>query len=129
MKKIQSSKRPSGKLEDSSGNVFIDLGFDPEEAEELTTKAELLNKITKTIERRDLRQSQIAKILGVDQPRVSKLLSGHLENYSVDTLMQFLAKLGNVVTIQEKPTPGGIPGYIQVGPTQRAERKFKAQHA
>ena len=57
-----------------SGNVFADLGF--EDAEELQLKAGLIHEIRQTITRRNLTQHEAARLAGIDQPALSKLLSG-----------------------------------------------------
>ena len=87
----------------SSGNVFADLGLpNPEEA---LAKAELANKIIELIRERRLTQIQAAKVLGVDQPKVSALLRGNLTGFSLERLMRFLLRLGQDIriTVQESP--------------------------
>jgi len=87
---------PKGKtkLTRSSGNVFRDLGFAPEEAEHLRVRADLMIKIEKVLKTRGLKQAEAAKIMGVTQPRVSDLLRGRLELFSSDALIDMLARLG-----------------------------------
>ncbi len=82
------------KMDRSSGNVFKDLGFPDEEAEHLRVRADLLIQIQKTLEARALKQAEVAKLLGVTQPRVSDLVRGRLHLFSVDSLIDMLAKLG-----------------------------------
>ena len=83
-----------------SGNVFADLGVArPEEA---LAKAELAHKITTTIERRGLTQAAAAKLLEVDQPKISALKRGRLAGFSLDRLVRFLVLLGNDVEIVVK---------------------------
>ena len=87
----------------SSGNVFADLGLpNPEEA---LAKAELAQKIIVLIRKRGLTQIQAAKILGVDQPKVSALTRGQLTGFSLERLMRFLLRLGQdiKITVQENP--------------------------
>lgn len=79
----------------SSGNVLKDLGFPEEEAEYLRVRADLLIQIQKAIEARGLKQAEGAKLLGVGQPRVSDLVRGCLDLFSVDSLIDMLAKLGS----------------------------------
>ena len=72
----------------SSGNVFADLGVpNPEEA---LAKAELAHKIIVLIRERGLTQVQAAKLLGIDQPKVSALIRGRLTGFSLERLMRFL---------------------------------------
>ena len=76
----------------SSGNVFADLGLP--NAEDLLAKANLALHIRRTIEARKLTQKQAATILGLDQPKVSSIVNGHLEGFSTERLMRFLNDLG-----------------------------------
>jgi predicted XRE-type DNA-binding protein len=82
------------KVTRSTGNVFRDLGFPPDEAEHLRIRADLLLQLQKAIESRELKQAAVAKLLGVSQPRVSDLMRGRLDLFSVDTLIDMLARLG-----------------------------------
>jgi len=95
-----------------SGNVFADLGVpDPEEA---LLKAQLADLITLTIEAEKLTQAEAAKILGIDQPKVSNLVRGKLEGFSLERLLRFLTALGSDVEIRvtehldESPDSGHI---------------------
>jgi predicted XRE-type DNA-binding protein len=82
------------KVTRSSGNVFRDLGFAPDEAEHLRIRSDLLIQLQKTITSRRLRQVAVAKLLGVTQPRVSDVMRGRLDLFSADTLIDMLARLG-----------------------------------
>ena len=82
------------KLNRSSGNVFRDLGFSGDEAEYLKMRAELMVNLQKVITARGLKQAQAAKLLGVTQPRVSDLMRGRIDLFSIDTLIDMLARLG-----------------------------------
>ncbi len=82
------------KLIPSSGNVFRDLGFSPDEAEHLKVRAELMVKLQRVILARGLKQAEAAKLLGVTQPRVSDLIRGRIDLFSIDTLIDMLARLG-----------------------------------
>jgi len=87
----------------SSGNVFADLGLPkPEEA---LAKAELTHKITVLIQSKGLTQIQAAKLLGVDQPKVSALIRGRLSGFSLERLMRFLLLLGKDIRITVKASP------------------------
>ena len=66
----------------SSGNVFADLELP--DAEERLAKAELAKQIEHIIKKKRLTQEQAAKILGINQPKVSALLRGKLAGFSVD---------------------------------------------
>lgn len=82
----------------SSGNVFSDLGFGPEEAQNLKIRADLMIELAKLIERRGLTQAAAAKLLGVTQPRVSDLVRGKIERFSVDSLIAMLGHAGASVS-------------------------------
>ena len=76
----------------SSGNVFEDLGFSREEAEHLKIRSALMAAIVKVIKVRKLTQSSAAAIFGVSQPRISDLVRGKIDLFSIDTLVEMLAK-------------------------------------
>ncbi len=76
----------------SGGNVFDDLGFCCEEAEHLRIRSTLMATIAKTIEARGLTQTAAAGLFGVSQPRVSDLVRGKIDLFSIDTLIDMLAK-------------------------------------
>ncbi len=81
----------------SSGNVFADLGLP--DADDLLAKANLALHIRRAIEARKLTQVQAGKLLGLDQPKVSSIINGHLDGFSTDRLMRFLNDLGCDVQI------------------------------
>ncbi len=86
----------------SSGNVFRDLGYSPEDADNLRVRSELLISLTGLIESRGLTQAQAAKLLGVSQPRVSDLMRGKIQLFSVDGLIEMLGRAGAQVTFVVK---------------------------
>jgi predicted XRE-type DNA-binding protein len=85
-------------VELSSGNVFADLGRP--DAEELLLKAELTWRITKLIEKNGWTQAQAAEHMNLDQPKVSRLLRGHLSGFSVERLLTILNRLGHSVEVR-----------------------------
>ena len=87
--------------EPSAGNVFEDLGV--ADAEAHLIKAGLVVRIQRIIRERNLTQTFAAEIMGIDQPKVSAMLSGHFRGYSVERLMRFLVALGQDVEIVVKP--------------------------
>jgi predicted XRE-type DNA-binding protein len=87
----------------SSGNVFADLGF--AEPEEELTKAQLASHIRQVIKRRRLTQVMAATLMGIDQPKVSALFNGRLENFSSERLMRLLTALGQDVEIMVRTKP------------------------
>ena len=82
------------KIARSSRNVFEDLGFGPEEAEHLRIRSALMATLKALLNKRGLTQAQAAKFLGVTQPRVSDLMRGKIDLFSIDTLVDMLAKAG-----------------------------------
>ena len=87
----------------SSGNVFRDLGFSPEEAEHLKIRSDLMIRLTKLIERRGLTQAQAAQLLGVTQPRISDVVRGKIDRFSVDSLIEMLGRTGARIAVVVKP--------------------------
>ncbi len=85
------------KIERSSGNVFVDLGRPDAEAHLL--KAKLVSRIDEIIRQRGLKQVDAAKLLGLSQPDVSRLLRGNFREYSVERLLRLLLVLGRDVQI------------------------------
>lgn len=90
------------RLQRSSGNVFTDLGFPKEEAAHLRIRADLMIQLTQLIEERGLTQKRAAVALGVTQPRISDLVRGRIELFSIDTLVEMLTHLGVAVTVKTK---------------------------
>ena len=82
------------KITRSSGNVFIDLGFPSEEAEYLKIRSSLMIHLRKTIEAKGMKQAEAARLLGVTQPRVSDIYKGKIHLFSIDTLVDMLARAG-----------------------------------
>ena len=94
-------KRKALEQEPSTGNVFADLGL--ADADEHLVKAGLVIRIGRIIRQRGLTQVAAAKLMGVDQPKVSAMLAGQFRGYSVERLMRFLVALGHDVEIVVKP--------------------------
>ena len=84
-----------------SGNVYEDLGFDDPEGEQ--AKADLAIEIIKVIRARDLTQQQAAEIMGIRQPKVSRIIRGRLNGISQDALIGFLRSLGQNVEVSVSP--------------------------
>lgn len=87
------------KVHRSTGNVFQDVGFPPEEAENLRIRSELMIQVRKILEGRKLTQAAAAKLFGVTQPRISDLVRGRIELFSIDGLINMLAHAGVRVSI------------------------------
>lgn len=86
-----------------SGNVFADLGFP--DAEERLLKASLAIQIERIIRQRKLTQAASAKLMGIDQPKVSHIVRGRLAGYSTERLMGFLTALGQDIEIVVRKAP------------------------
>jgi predicted XRE-type DNA-binding protein len=90
--------------EKSSGNVFADIGLP--NADEHLVKAKLVYKIDTLMRERGLKQVEAAKLFGVKQPDVSKMLRGDFRQFSVERLLRFLVALGQDVEIVVRPHNG-----------------------
>ncbi|HSL04857.1 MAG TPA: helix-turn-helix transcriptional regulator [Nitrospiraceae bacterium] len=84
----------------SSGNVFVDLGFDPAEAAVLQMRANLMSDLRLYIEKQKLTQAQAAKRLGIAQSRVSDLVRGKWDKFSLEMLITLEARLGRTVRVE-----------------------------
>jgi predicted XRE-type DNA-binding protein len=84
----------------SSGNVFVDLGYPPDEAAILQMRADLMAKLRKFIKARKLTQTKAAEMLGVSQSRVSDLARGKWEKFSLEMLIILATKAGMRVTLK-----------------------------
>lgn len=83
-----------------SGNVFADMGL--ANSREHLMKAKLVSQMSKIMKGRRLTQIQAARVLGIDQPKISAMLNGHFRGFSVYRLMSFVAELGGEVKVVTK---------------------------
>ena len=98
-------KTPAG------GNVFADLGFEPKEAaalkaksrkiisEKLAIKESLMAELAVWIDEQQLKQAQAAEILGVTRPRVSDVIHRKTVKFTIDALVDMLARTGKHVQL------------------------------
>jgi predicted XRE-type DNA-binding protein len=84
----------------SSGNVFNDLGFSPDEAAILQMRADLMSDLRKFIKTKELTQAKAAEILGVSQSRVSDLTRGKWERFSLEMLITLATRAGMRVSLK-----------------------------
>ena len=84
----------------SSGNVFTDLGYPPEEAAILQMRADLMDNLRKFIESKKLTQANAAKILCVSQSRISDLNRGKWERFSLEMLVTLATRAGLHVSLK-----------------------------
>ena len=90
------------RIQRSSGNVFEDVGFPRAEAAHLLICTDLMLQIARVLKARKLTQARAAKLLKVSQPRVSDLVRGRVELFSIDALVEMLTRLEMVVTVRTK---------------------------
>jgi predicted XRE-type DNA-binding protein len=96
----------------SSGNVFRDLGRP--EPDLLLFKAHLAAQVAEALTRRGWTQAYAADQLGVDQPRVSHLMRGHLSGFSVDALLTYLKRLDVKMNVEIEDPVGEPAGKVLV---------------
>ena len=101
------------KVERGSGNVFADLGHPDADVQLL--KAELVTRIDEIIRRRGLKQVEAAKLLGLSQSDVSRLLRGSFRHYSVERLLTTLGRDVEIVIRQARSHAGG---KLSIGATE-----------
>jgi predicted XRE-type DNA-binding protein len=87
----------------SSDNVFADIGI--ENPEEELIKAKLVWEIEQIIKKRKMTQAAAAKVMGINQPKVSALIRRKLEGFSVERLIHFLNALGQDIDIVVRQKP------------------------
>lgn len=105
------------KFERSSGNVFADL--DIKDGEELQARGLIGFHIVALLKGKDMKQRELAELLGVKQAEVSHLLNGHFSRFTVDKLLEFLKRLDQKVNIEISPHRKGEPfQHVSFG-TQR----------
>ncbi|MFO0888244.1 MAG: helix-turn-helix transcriptional regulator [Isosphaeraceae bacterium] len=112
MRKTKASREAAIEHEQSSGNVFADLGLP--EAGDLLARAKLGFHVYELLKARGLKQRGMAALLGVKQPEVSHLMNGHFNRFTTDKLLDFLLRLDRKVTIRITPHEPGEP-YQEVG--------------
>ena len=85
-----------------SGNIFEELGFDASESETLKLRAQLMRELEALIHDKRLTQSEAAELLGIQQSRVSDLVRGKIDRFSIDMLVKLLVKAGRCLEIRVK---------------------------
>lgn len=101
-------------IEEGSTNVYADLGY--ADAAEMQRKSELAGEIARAIKARRLTQFEAAELLGIDQPKVSRITRGQFRGVSEGKLLELVTKLGHDVK-------------IVVGPVRRRAGKIELQFA
>ena len=85
-----------------SGNIFIDLGFDKAEAENLKLRSDLMIRIVQFYRKSGMKQADAAKTLGLTQPRLNALLKGKIRQFSLDALVNIASNAGMNVRLVVK---------------------------
>ena len=85
----------------STDNIFEDIGL--KNAEELKARSDLMSEIVTMIRNSGINQKEIANILGITAPKVSALMTGKIHEFSNDTLVRYLTRLGCNVEIRVVP--------------------------
>jgi predicted XRE-type DNA-binding protein len=99
-------------IEQSSGNIFADIGLPNSEQELL--KAKLILQVHRLLKQSGLTQAAAAKLLGTTQPQVSALISLSPVSVSVGRLMEFLTILGQDVEVLVRPSAASRIGHLTV---------------
>ena len=93
------------------GNIFADLGFEPEEAaklqansnriisEKLAIKNSLMSELSDWISQKNLKQAEAAEILGVTRPRISDVMNKKTIKFTIDALVDMLARTGKQISL------------------------------
>jgi predicted XRE-type DNA-binding protein len=108
---VSTKKRKQIEFEESSGNVFADLGLT--DADQLLVRSQIGFHVFKILEDKKLKQRETADILGIAQPDVSHLMNGHFSRFTTDKLLDFLKRLDRKVAIEVSRHHKGEP-YQQV---------------
>ncbi|MDE2752500.1 MAG: helix-turn-helix transcriptional regulator [Gemmatimonadota bacterium] len=99
-------------IESGSGNVFADLGRPGADAHRL--KAELVARIDALVRQHDITQAEVARLLGLGQPDLSRLLRGDFREYSLERLFQLLTALGRDIDIVIRRPRSSAGGQIRI---------------
>ncbi len=81
-------------------NIFEDLGFDSREAAKLKIKAQMMCQLSEWIKEKKLKQEDASRLLHITRPRVSDVLQGKSDHFTIDTLVDMLGRTGKHVSVQ-----------------------------
>ena len=103
-------------FEESSGNIFTDIGFDAPTAARLSHKADLVGVLHRAQHERALSQSAFGRLIGIPQPRLSKLYNGKLDGMSTDKLLDAVARVGAhvVIRVDAHPAADEAAGRVEL---------------
>ena len=103
-------------VERGSGNVFADLDLPDADAHLL--KAEVVSRIDSIVRQRGITQAEAARILGLSQPDVSRLLRGDFREYSLERLFRLLTALGRDIDIVIRQPRSPTGGKLRIAATE-----------
>jgi predicted XRE-type DNA-binding protein len=113
-------------IEKSSGNVFADL--DVEDAEELQARAMIGYHVIQLLKDKNMKQKELAEVLGVKQAEISHLLNGHFSRFTTDKLLDFLKRMNLKVTIRISHHKSGEPYQnVSFDDNQKQGHRAKSQ--
>ena len=90
----------NNKITQAQENIFEDLGFEHDEAANLKIRADLILDLQKYIKKQQWTQQEAADFFNETQPRISNLMNGDLERFSIDKLIQMIVKAGMQVKVE-----------------------------
>jgi len=99
-------------------NIFRDLGFDREEAEDLAMRVYLMAELRKFIEKHEMTQARAAKFFDIPRPKISYIQNGRIDKFSIDYLVRLLSKTGGQLKYSFKQ-----PTKKQLGAAQHAAQQ------
>ena len=88
----------------TTDNIFEDIGFDKQEAANMKVRTELVLDIREYIRKKSLKQKDAAALLGINQPELSALMNSHIFKFSMDALVNMLARVVRELKITILPT-------------------------
>ncbi len=87
-------------MEKGKENIFEDLGFEPEEAANLKIRADLVLDLQQYIKQQGWTQGEAAKFFDETQPRISNLVNGDINRFSIDKLVKMITKAGMQIRVE-----------------------------
>ena len=94
------SKQIKEQMIKGQDNIFEDLGFEPDEAANLKIRADLILDLQKYIKKQGWTQQEAADFFTETQPRISNLMNGDIERFSIDKLVQMIVKAGMKIKVE-----------------------------
>lgn len=98
--------RKSMRHEITTGTAYEALGFSKEEAAVLAMRVLLAAEIERFVKRRRMTQTAAAAFFGVSQPRISNVLNGKLQGFTIDLLVKMVSKTGRMPSVSFRRSGG-----------------------